>query len=92
MGVLTVTEQQARFTYEADYAATGLRGLGLVYPPVEFTGTIVRERSEYFDFHPPIQHLVPPRSEHNFLRALLLRYLTPFTFRPDPASRPTGRY
>ncbi|MGB5275849.1 MAG: HipA domain-containing protein [Gammaproteobacteria bacterium] len=75
MGILTVTDQQARFTYEADYASTGLRGLGLIYPPDEFTSTIVRERSEYFDFHPPIQNLVPPHSERNFQRALLLRYL-----------------
>lgn len=75
MGALTVTDQQARFTYEANYAATGLRGLGLIYPPSEFTGTIARERSEYFDFHPPIQNLVPPHSERNFQRALLLKYL-----------------
>jgi len=75
MGRLTVTDQQARFTYEEGFASTSLRGLGLVYPPAEFTSTIVRERNEYFDFHPPVQSLVPPRSERNFQRALLLRYL-----------------
>jgi len=75
MGVLVVTDKEARFTYETDYDKTGLRGLGLVYPPAEFASTIVRPRTEYFDLHPPIQALVPPSSERNFQRALLLKYL-----------------
>lgn len=75
MGVLTVTDRDARFTYETDYANTGLPGLGVVYTPQAFAGTIVRPRSEYFDLHPPIQSLVPPRDERNFQRALLQQYL-----------------
>lgn len=84
MGILTVTDQQARFTYASDYVGTGLLGLGLIYPPREFTSTIVRERSEYFDFHPPIQSLIPPHSERNFQRALLLRYLDTVHVRVNP--------
>ena len=84
MGVLSVTDQQARFTYETDYAEAGLFGLGLIYPPGEFPSTIVRERSEYFDFHPPIQSLIPPHSERNFQRALLLRYLDTIQVRVNP--------
>ena len=84
MGALTVTDEQARFTYEADYADTGLRGLGLIYPPEEFPSTIVRERSEYFDLHPPIQNLIPPHSERNFQRALLLRYLKTINVEAKP--------
>lgn len=75
MGTLVVTDKESRFTYESGYEKTGLRGLGLVYPPDEFTSTIVRQRSEYFDLPPPVQALVPPRSERNFQRALLLKYL-----------------
>jgi len=84
MGTLTVTDSQSRFTYEDNYAATGLRGLGLVYPPDQFSGTIARDRSPYFDFHPPIQTLVPPRSERNFQRALLQKYLHSINLTPQP--------
>lgn len=84
MGVLAVTDRQARFTYEDDYANTGLRGLGLVYPPDQFAATIVRERDAYFNFHPPIQSLLPPPGERHFLRALLLRYLDSIGVRPQP--------
>ena len=84
MGVLTVTERQARFTYEDDYAALGLRGLGLVYPPDQFRATIARERDAWFNFHPPIQSLLPPPGERHFLRALLLRYLDSIGVRPQP--------
>jgi serine/threonine-protein kinase HipA len=84
MGTLTVTDSQARFTYHENYAATGLRGLGLVYPPDQFSGTIARDRSPYFDFHPPIQTLVPPRSERNFQRALLQKYLHSINLNPRP--------
>ncbi len=75
MGTLTVTDRECRFTYEHDYEETGLRGLGLVYPPASFDNTITRARTEFHDFLPPLQSLVPPRSGRNFQRALLLRYL-----------------
>ena len=75
MGTLVVTDTQCRFTYVDGYTDTGLRGLGLVYAPEDFNSTIVRERSEYFDLAPPLQALVPPRSERNFQRALMLKYL-----------------
>ena len=45
MGTLVVTDKESRFTYEADYDKTGLRGLGLVYPPDVLTSTIVRQRN-----------------------------------------------
>ncbi len=75
MGTLVVTDTQARFSYESAYEKTGLRGLGLVYPAAAFNNTIVRERNEFFDLHPPLQALIPPRSTRNFTRALLLKYL-----------------
>ena len=84
MGTLVVTDKESRFTYEADYNRTNLRGLGLVYPPDVFTGTIVRQRNEYFDFHPPIKSLVPSREERNFQRALLLKYLEKINIKPEP--------
>ncbi len=84
MGTLVVTDKESRFTYETDYDKLGLRGLGLVYPPGEFTSTIVRPRNEYFDFHPPIKSLVPSRNERNFQRALLLKYLAKIHVNPEP--------
>ena len=84
MGTLVVTDKESRFTYEADYDKTGLRGLGLVYPPNVFTSTIVRQRNEYFDFHPPIKSLIPSREERNFQRALLLKYLEKINVKPKP--------
>lgn len=75
MGTLAVTDSESRFTYVDGYSEMGLRGLGLVYAPENFNSTIVRERSEYFDLLPPLQALVPPRSERNFQRALMLKYL-----------------
>ncbi len=84
MGTIVVTDKEARFTYETDYEKIGIRGLGLVYPPDQFTGTIVRPRNEFFDLHPPIQSLVPGREEKNFLRALLLKYLAKRNITPEP--------
>ena len=84
MGTLVVTDKEARFSYESEYEKTGLRGLGLVYPPEIFSSTIVRPRSEYFDFHPPIKSLVPSREERNFQRALLLKYLETIHVTPKP--------
>lgn len=84
MGTVVVTDKEARFTYEAGYSKTGLRGLSLVYPPDQFNSTIVRPRSEFFDLHPPIQSLVLAREERNFLRALLLKYLAKVNVFPEP--------
>jgi len=84
MGTLIVTDRDARFTYDPGYAETGLRGLGLAYPPDRFDSTITRPRSEYFDLHPPLQSLIPPRSERNFQRALVLRYLNSIHLNPAP--------
>jgi len=84
MGTLVVTDKESRFTYESDYKKTGLRGLGLVYPPEVFSSTIVRQRDEYFDFHPPIKSLIPSREERNFQRALLLKYLEKINVKPEP--------
>lgn len=83
MGTLSVTDTESRFTYETGYEETNLRGLGLAYPPKEFTSTIVRPRTEYFDFHPPIKSLVPSRDERNFQRALLLKYLERIKVKPE---------
>lgn len=84
MGTLSVTDTESRFTYETGYDETNLPGLGLAYPPKDFTSTIVRSRTEYFDFHPPIRSLVPSRAERNFQRALLLKYLEKINIHPDP--------
>ena len=84
MGTLVVTDQESRFTYEDGYDKTGLRGLGLIYPPDEFHSTIVRDRTEDFDFHPPIKSLVPSRDERNFQRALLSKYLEKTGVHPEP--------
>jgi hypothetical protein len=84
MGTLVVTDNEARFTYEPDYDKTQLRGLGLVYPPDQFSqSTIIRPRSEFFDLHPPIQSLIPGHEEKNFLRALLLKYLAKRNIKPE---------
>ena len=76
MGQLYLTDSECRFTYDADYLATGLPGLGAIYTPeVYANNTIVRERTEFFDFLPPIQSLIPPHSKHNFQRRLVLEHL-----------------
>jgi len=76
MGRLYITEQESRFTYDADYLNRSLPGIGLVYAP-EYYGhnTIVRERSERFNLLPPLQALIPPAQEDNFQRNLALKYL-----------------
>lgn len=83
MGNLVVTDREARFTYHRDYHTTGLRGLGLAYPPAAFNGTIVRPRSEFFDLHPPLQALIPQHTEKNFQRQLILRYLAKRDIHPQ---------
>ncbi len=76
MGLLYVTESECRFTYADDFLNTGLPGLGLIYPPdIIKQTTIVRARTEFFNLLPPVQFLVPPRSEKNFQRQLILSYL-----------------
>ncbi|MFV1973617.1 MAG: type II toxin-antitoxin system HipA family toxin [Thiohalobacterales bacterium] len=76
MGQLYLTESECRFTYDPDYLATGLPGVGAIYTPEVYAGdTIVRTRTEAFDFLPPIQALIPPHSEHNFQRRLVTDYL-----------------
>ena len=84
MGTLVVTDKESRFTYEPHYTKTGLRGLGLVYPAEQFTTTISRSRDEYFDLLPPLQSLLPPRSERNFQRALIQKYLASINLHPKP--------
>ena len=76
MGQLYLTERECRFTYDVDYLATGLPGIGAIYTPEVYArDTIVRTRTDYFDFLPPIQALIPPHSEHNFQRRLVIEYL-----------------
>lgn len=76
MGDLTVTRQEARFTYMAEFAETGLPGLGVLYPTVLFAGTTIPfVRREGFNLHPPLQSLVPAASDSNFQRQLALRWL-----------------
>ena len=76
MGRIYMTDSECRFTYSEDFLKTGLPGLGLLYPTeiIQQT-TIVRPRSEFFDFLPPLQSLIPPRGEKNFQRQLILSYL-----------------
>ena len=76
MGRIYLTDSECRFTYNEDFLKTGLPGLGVVYPPgiIQRT-TIARQRTEFFDLLPPLQSLVPPRSERNFQRQLILGYL-----------------
>jgi serine/threonine-protein kinase HipA len=76
MGQLYLTERECRFTYAPDYLATGLPGVGAIYTPEVYANdTIVRTRTDSFDFLPPIQALIPPHSEHNFQRRLVIEYL-----------------
>ena len=76
MGRLYLTESDCRFTYELDYLSLQQPGLGLLYAPdIVQESTIIRPRTEFFDFLPPIQSLVPPKGEHNFQRKLVLTYL-----------------
>ena len=56
MGQLYLTDRECRFTYDPDYLATGLPGVGAIYTPeVYASDTIVRTRTDAFDFLPPIQ-------------------------------------
>ncbi|MDH5472139.1 MAG: HipA domain-containing protein [Gammaproteobacteria bacterium] len=76
MGDLYITDRDCRFSYDLDYLHTGLPGLGLIYAPeIVQENTIVRPRSEFFEFLPPIQALIPPKGDKNFQRQLILNYL-----------------
>jgi serine/threonine-protein kinase HipA len=76
IGRLYLTDADCRFTYDPDYLHTGLPGLGLVYAPQIYReNTIIRRRTAFFDFLPPIQSLIPPQGERNFQRRLILAYL-----------------
>ena len=76
MGRLYLTDADCRFTYDPDYLQSGLPGLGLVYAPQIYReNTIIRKRTAFFDFLPPIQSLIPPQGERNFQRRLILAYL-----------------
>jgi serine/threonine-protein kinase HipA len=84
MGVLYVTENDARFSYTADYSASGLPGLSLVYPPELFRdSTIVHRQSG--SLHPRFRALIPPADEQNFQRKLMLAFLREKGI--EPASR-----
>lgn len=83
MGALTVTDTQCRFTYDPAFLDSGLPGLSLLYPPrLIGTRTIPWERSAWFELFPPLQFLVPPASEGNFQRRLVLAYLEKQGHRP----------
>ena len=76
MGRLLVTDTQSRFTYDQDFIDAGLPGIGALFDPREFgRTTIAWERNAFFDLHPQFQTLVPPKSEENFQRRLILAYL-----------------
>jgi len=76
MGKLLVTDSQSRFTYDQAFIDSGLPGIGVLFQAGDFgRTTITWERSAYFDMHPQFQSLVPPSSDDNFQRRLILAYL-----------------
>jgi len=76
MGKLLVTDKQSRFTYDQAFIESGLPGIGVLFQPGDFgRTTITWERNAYFDMHPQFQTLVPPASDDNFQRRLILAYL-----------------
>lgn len=84
MGRLYLTPTECRFSYDLDYLQKDLPGLGLIYDPkIIGETTIVRQRTEFFDLLPPIQFLVPPQSDNNFQRQLILNYLNKKGISPD---------
>ncbi len=85
MGRFTMTTTECRFSYEADYISSSLPGLGVLYKP-DFVGTttIAWKRSPYFDFLPQLQTLIPPASDDNFQRQLILSYLAQQDQMPEP--------
>ncbi len=76
MGELHVTESESRFVYDLSFLDADLPGLGLVLSPKIYGQNTIRwSRTERFNFHPPIQSLIPPSGEHNFQRRLIMNYL-----------------
>ena len=85
MGRFVVTDRECRFTYDSDYLATGLPGLGVLYPPALVReNTLVWQRTPGFDLFPQLQAHIPPESEGGFQRRLILRYLERQGIHPDP--------
>ena len=85
MGRLYLTQADCRFSYELDFLSLQQPGLGLLYAPeIVQESTIIRNRTEFFDFLPPIQSLVPPRGDKNFQRKLVLSYLAKKGIQPSP--------
>ncbi len=85
MGRLYLTATDCRFTYELDYLSLQQPGLGVLYAPeIVQESTIIRPRTEFFDFLPPVQSLVPPKGDHNFQRKLVLSYLAKKGHHPPP--------
>jgi len=63
MGRFLVTDRECRFTYDGDYLATGLPGLGVLYPPALVReNTLVWQRTPSFDLFPQLQAHIPPES------------------------------
>jgi serine/threonine-protein kinase HipA len=85
MGVLYVTDVEARFSYTADYGASGLPGLSLVYPPDLFRNTSIVHRHSG-SLHPRFRALIPPADEQNFQRKLMLAFLR------EKGIEPVGRF
>ena len=85
MGRFIVTATECRFSYEPAYIDSGLPGLGVLYAP-HFVGTttIAWKRSPYFDLLPQLQTLIPPASEDNFQRQLILSWLAQQNQTPEP--------
>jgi serine/threonine-protein kinase HipA len=76
MGRLSVTDTQSRFTYEQAFIDAGLPGIGVLFKPEEFgRTTIAWDKNAWFDLHPQFQTLIPPKSDNNFQRRLILAYL-----------------
>lgn len=86
MGDVYVTPSEARFSYRADFLASGAsHGLGLLYPPTLFgERAIPFRRRDGFDLHPSLNALIPPRDANNFQRRLALAWLRRQGIDPEP--------
>ena len=74
MGALYVTDREARFSYDPEFAACGLPGLSLVYPPALYGDNSIVHRTPG-TLHPRFRSLIPPGDEQSFQRKLTLAYL-----------------
>ena len=85
VGRLIVTDTQCRFTYEEEFLRSGLPGIGILYDPrVIASHTIAWDRTEHFNLLPQLQFLIPPRTDSNFQRRLVLSYLEKQERAPAP--------